>query len=64
MSVKDVIKIVNSVCPKCKHPATNHIRTTYRDEQRQSIPSTKAVYSECNQCRKEGKKCEYFIKSK
>jgi hypothetical protein len=64
MYVKDGIKIINEVCPKCKHPAMKHIKTSYRNEQRQTIPSTKSVYSECKQCRTEGKKCEYYIKSK
>ena len=49
-----------SLCADCNHNEVSHMKATFRDEQRQTMTSTRASPSECQECKKQGKSCKQF----
>jgi hypothetical protein len=54
---------LGETCPKCKHPKLSHMRLPAVDEQRIKL-SMKLGYSNCAECWKLDKECDYYLKKK
>lgn len=63
-SIEEGTNMLISRCAKCDHSEMNHSKPQYHDEQRTNLFTAKKIESECNACKKEGKKCERFIPKK
>lgn len=46
---QDEARQFNSLCADCGHNQAIHSKATYRDEQRQTMSSTKQIPSECQE---------------
>ena len=59
-TIKEGTDEFSSRCAVCNHSKLSHGKAQYRDEGRMNLFTAKKIESECNICKQEGKKCEFF----